>query len=124
MSRRKLARPGAGGVIETSSVAVELGGPVQRAGIRGMGGEQGVELLPVGEEGGGPHLTKAGVSLGSVRVGEQGAQDVGGVVLASVGDVAGIAGVNVRVALDGVTHSRVQLGDGGKLDPLGLDIVG
>ena len=92
-----------------------------------MCGEQGVELLPVREEGGSPHLAQTRVGLSSVWIREKRAEDVGGMVLATVtrGNIGpGVARVNVGVALDSVTNGRIKLGYGGQLDPLRLNGAG
>ena len=44
---RELARPGTGGVIQTGGIAVELGCPVQAAGISGAHQEHRFDLLAV-----------------------------------------------------------------------------
>jgi len=115
---RELARPGAGGIVQTGGIAVQLGGSVQAGGVTRGHQEHGVQLLPVREKRGSPHLTHSEVTgLGLARpVAEQRVEDVG-----RVGAVVGAGGLHLSVhlspgaALHGVGHGGVQLRDGGKL---------
>ena len=76
-----------------------------------MGSEQGVDVLPVREQGGCSDLTKRHLAM-TMRLGivEQRAENVGRVIL------VGRVGVHLGVALDGVADSGIQLGDGWKFD--------
>ena len=77
LSGRELAGPGAGGVVQTGGTPVQLGGPVQTGGVAGRDEEEGVELLPVREEGGGSHLAHCQLAgLGRAAV-QQRVEDVG-----------------------------------------------
>ena len=105
LSGRKLSRPGASGIIEAGSTAIQLGGTVEGGWICRVSGEHVLDMLSVRQQRSCSNLTQRHLTwqlaLGNT---EQRIENVRRMVL------VGMVSIHIwscGVALDGVAHSRV-----------------